>query len=76
MPARGNNCSGLAILLGERYTGQVLDTGADEHNSFVWVKLATAAGEVGIANVYAPHSPEDHAQTWMRLQDTLKAGVP
>lgn len=75
-PAQGNRYGGLAILLGERYAGRVVASGMDEENAFIWAKLDMAAAEIGIVNAYAPHSPEERALVWQRMQDTLESGVP
>lgn len=66
--AKGNHKGGLAIILGERHEHYLLELGSDEKFGFMWVKLATATGEIGIVNAYAPQSPHDRALMWNRIQ--------
>lgn len=75
-PAQGNHKGGLAILMGAQYVGNVLALGVDTKFMFVWVKLATEAGEIGLVNVYAPQSPLERAEVWQHMQGTLEEGVP
>lgn len=72
---RGQGRGGLAILVGERSAKKVIGSGVDKKREFIWIKLATPLGEMGIVNVYAPQKPAQRAVLWERMQQNLEAGV-
>lgn len=67
---------GLAIFVGDKFADKIIDAGVDKKNAFMWLTVATEAGQMGIVNVYGAHSPAGHAKIWRRMVVALDSSSP
>lgn len=54
----------------------MLDAGVDRKNAYLWLKVATEVGIMGVANIYTGHSPAKRAKIWNRMIAEIDCALP